>query len=210
LAPPVARRSVGAAGSLGRQSRPEASTMRLPGATTSKITPAIRENVFASTSDHPKLRSHSRGLRTCSERFGHQNGREPVTTGRHRTGRTVTCDRFSQYQSILVGTERNGPKRPPPDFESGASTNSATGGARLSVNGPIPLPLRIAIWAQAAGRRGRSSGPRERMVTSGMGFFSEPKLRSGRSVADRDCSPVLALPGPPVIILIKSMCYDND
>jgi hypothetical protein len=29
--------------------------------------------------------------------------------------------------------------RPPTNFESGASTNSATGGARLSVNGPIPF-----------------------------------------------------------------------
>src|SRR5262249_4650403 len=31
----------------------------------------------------------------------------------------------------------------------------------------------------------RTSGPREQTVTSGMGFFSEPKLRSGRRCASR-------------------------
>jgi hypothetical protein len=39
--------------------------------------------------------------------FGHQNGREPVTTGRHRPGRNHTTGRFFQYQSILIGKERN-------------------------------------------------------------------------------------------------------
>src|SRR5262245_39936885 len=112
---------------------------------------------------------------------GHQNGHQWVTTGRDRTGLNGTSGRISQYNSTLIRTEQNGSDRPSTNFESGASTNSATGGARLSVNGPIPLPLRIAIWAQAAGRRGRSSGPPGKWY----GFFSEPKLRSGRRCASR-------------------------
>src|SRR5262245_25213306 len=54
-------------------------------ATTAKITPATRENVFALMSHHPKFLTQDstqggRRLRTSSERFGH--GREPATTGR--------------------------------------------------------------------------------------------------------------------------------
>jgi hypothetical protein len=46
--------------------------------------------------------------------------------GIERDGSARAAD-FSQYKSTLRGTERNGPKRPPTNFELGASTNSATG-----------------------------------------------------------------------------------
>jgi hypothetical protein len=48
-----------------------------------------------------------------------------VNTNGFSTGRNRTRGRFFQYQSILVGTERNGSGRPPTNFECGAFNRSA-------------------------------------------------------------------------------------
>src|SRR6516164_3551580 len=58
---------------------------RWTSATTAKITPATRENVFASMSHHPKFLSHSRGPAVANvERTNwSQIGPEPMTTGRY-------------------------------------------------------------------------------------------------------------------------------
>src|SRR5262249_43526852 len=69
---------------------------------------------------------------TSSERLGHQNGHQRVTTGRYRTERNGTCVRFSQYKSTLVGTERNGSGRPSTNFECGAFKHLATRGREES------------------------------------------------------------------------------
>src|SRR5262245_27933019 len=85
-----------------------------------------------------------------SEHFGHQNGHQRVTTGRHRTGRIDTCGRFSQYKSTLVRTEQNGSGRPSTNFECGAFNLQMPGRTRVKSRGPRsafnagPLPTGLS------------------------------------------------------------------
>src|SRR5262245_46398815 len=77
-------------------------------ATKAKISPATSENVFASMSDPPSFVEDStqRSLRTCSERNGHQNGREPVKNGTQRHVRSIFAIQINtcQDRTKRVGT----------------------------------------------------------------------------------------------------------